>query len=206
MDNKKEIKEIKIGLLGDSCVGKKSICFSYISGESKLNHIAMFGPNKYQTKFKLKNGNEIKLIILDSNAQQKYRAMTLKVMKNCHGIIIVSSLDDKKSFDNIQEWKNKIDDEGIKSYAIFGNKSDYEKDKWEITKEEAENIAAKLGLAYFETSCVTRKGIDEGFTYVVNEVYENLENKNDKEDNKINLNNKEVNKDSNCVGKKKSKK
>ena len=120
-------------------------------------------------------------------------------MKYCHGVIIVSSLSDKESFDNIQEWKKKLDYAGIKSYAIFGNKSDYEKDKWEITTEEAENIAAKLGLAYFETSCLTWKGINEGFTYVVNEVYENLENKNDKDDNKINLNNKEENKDLNFI-------
>ena len=206
MDNKIEIKVIKIGLVGDSWVGKKSICKSYVSGGSNLNNYAAIGSTKYETKFKLKNGNEIKLFIWDSNGQERFHSLAINIMKNCHGVIIVSSLSNKKSFDNIQEWKKKLDYAGIKSYAIFGNKSDYEKDKWEITTEEAENIAAKLGLAYFETSCLTWKGINEGFTYVVNEVYENLENKNDKDDNKINLNNKEVNKDSNCVGKKKSKK
>ena len=179
MDKKIEIKAIKIGLVGDSLVGKTSICGTYVSRESRLNNYLIFCPNRNDTKFKLKNGKEIKLYIWDSNGQKRFRDIALRAMRNCHGVIIVSSLSDKRSFNNIQEWKNALDDERIKPYAIFGNKSDYQKDKWEITTEEAKNIATKFGLPYFETSCVTREGIDEGFAYVANEIFDNLENKND---------------------------
>ena len=97
-----------------------------------------------------------------------------------------------------------LEDEEIKAYAIFGNKSDMV-DNRKIKFEEAQCMAKKLGLAYFETSCKTREGIEEGFTYVVNEIYEKLENQ---RINKINLKEKETKKvsNSNCAGKKKNKK
>ena len=97
-----------------------------------------------------------------------------------------------------------FEEEGIKAYAIFGNKSDM-LDYRKINSEEAECMAKKLGLAYFETSCKTREGIEEGFTYVANEIYEKLENQ---RNNNINLKAQETKKvsNSNCAEKKKNKK
>ena len=101
-------------------------------------------------------------------------------------------------------WINSLYEEGIKCFTLFGNKIDFPKDEWKITSEEAKSFAAENGLAYFETSYKTREGIEEGITYIVNEAYEKFDFK--KYNKIINLNNKKINKDSNCTGKKKNKK
>ena len=202
MDNKPEINVIKIGVIGDLYVGKASVCNSYVSGELKLKDYTNYF-NKYETKFKLKNGREIQLILFDSKGQERFHSITLTSIRRYHGIILVFSVIDKNSFENIDMWLNALYEEGIKCFAIFGNKIDMPKDEWKITSEEAKSIAQKNGLAYFETSCKTREGTEEGITYVVNEAYEKLENKNN---NNINLNNNKINRDSNCAGKKKNKK
>ena len=60
-------------------------------------------------------------------------------------------------------------------FCCIWNKVDLPKDKWKITSEEAKNIAQKNGLSYFEISCKTREGMEEGMAYVVNEVYKKLD-------------------------------
>ena len=45
-----------------------------------------------------------------------------------------------------------------------------------MTLKKSKNLL-KNNMAYFETSCVTREGIEKGFSYFVNELYEKLEKK-----------------------------
>ena len=203
MDKKINLVAIKIVVVGDSIVGKSALLNSYISGEQKLDANTSLG-DRLNTKFKLKNGKEIKLVLIDTLGQERYRSTALSCLKNCHGAILVFSLTDKNSFENIKDWMRCLEDEGIKAYAIFGNKNDMI-DNRIINSEEARCMAEKLGLAYFETYCKTREGIEEGFTYVANEIYEKLESK---RNNNINLEDKKMEKDSNsnCAGKKKNKK
>ena len=47
-----------------------------------------------------------------------------------------------------------------------------DKEKWEVTKEEAEQYAKKMNLQYFETSAKTKQGLDEGFSFIVNKAYD----------------------------------
>ena len=55
--------------------------------------------------------------------------------------------------------------------VLFGNKTDLEKDKWQVTSEEASKFAKEKGIAYFETSAKTKIGVNEGLSYIVNRVY-----------------------------------
>ena len=203
MDVKLERKVIKIVLVGDTMVGKNSICETYSLGEPFLYNKCQIGGNKSESKFKLKNGKEIKLIIWSSNGQERFRSVALSRARYAHGVIIVFSFIDKKSFENIQSWKLSLDEIGIKNYVLFGNKIDMPKDEWKITTEEAKKYAQENNMAYFETSCKTREGIEEGFSYFANELYEKLENPNS---NNIQLKKKGTAHESNCAGKKKNKK
>ena len=111
-------------------------------------------------------------------------------------------LNDKYSFKHIQSWINRIDEIGIKDYIIFGNKIDLPKSQWKVKSEEAKKYAQENNIAYFETSCLTREGLEEGFSYFANELYERITNK---DSNKINLKKKEIQHESNCAGKKNKK-
>ena len=202
MDVKLERKVIKILLVGDSMVGKNSICEIYILGKPTLNEVCQIARN-YESKLKLKNGKEIKLIILNTNGQEIFHSISINQARNAHWVIIVFSVDKRSSFENIQSWKLELDGNGIKNYALFGNKIDIPKDEWRITTEEAKKYAQRNNMAYFETSCKTREGIEEGFSYFANELYEKLENQNS---NNIKLKKTGTAHESNCAGKKKNKK
>ena len=197
-----EIKSIKIGLVGDTHVGKYSICETYVTGESVVYDFYRIGEHKNESKIKLKNGKEIKLVISSTNGQERFHSIALGNLTKVHGVIIVFSFSDKKSFDDIQYWINRLNEIGIKNYIIFGNKIDLPKNQWEIKSEEAKKYAQENNIAYFETSCKTREGIDEGFSYFANELYEKLIDKNS---NNINIKKEEKLHESNCAGKKNKK-
>ena len=177
-DKKISLKAIKIGLLGDSTVGKTAICNSLLGLEFNQDMLSTIGSDKLETKFLLKNGNEIKLILWDTAGQERFRSVALKAIKAVQGIVLVFDVTKKSSFDNIGSWLEEIK-ENLQNpcLILFGNKVDMEKDKWQVNSNEAKAYAEKMKLPYFETSAKTKQGIQDGFSYIVNETYEKVEGK-----------------------------
>ena len=172
-DNKISVKAIKVALLGDSTVGKTAICNSLMNIEFSQDMLSTIGSDKLETKFPLKNGTEIKLILWDTAGQERFRSVALKAIKAVQGIVIVFDVTLKKSFQNIDLWLEEIKNNfNNPSLVLFGNKVDMDKEKWEVTKEEAEQYAKKMNLQYFETSAKTKQGLDEGFSFIVNKAYD----------------------------------
>ena len=171
-DDNVSLKAIKIGLLGDSMVGKSTIVNKYINLEFKDNLLTTIGSDRYDTKFELENGKTIKLIIWDTAGQERFRSMALQALKAVHGIILVFDLTNRDSFDNINEWLGTIKENlNNPNLILFGNKADVEENKRKVTKEEAERFAHKLGMKYFETSGYKKIGLQEGFSSIVNDIY-----------------------------------
>ncbi len=202
-DKKISLKAIKIGLLGDSTVGKTAICNSLLGLEFNQDMLSTIGSDKLETKFNLKNGNEIKLILWDTAGQERFRSVALKAIKAVQGIVLVFDVTKKSSFDNIGSWIEDIK-ENLQNpcLILFGNKIDLGKEKWQVSTEEAKAYAEKMKLPYYETSAKTKQGIQEGFSYIVNETYEKVEGK---IDDNIDLGKKTTKEKSGCFGKKKNK-
>jgi len=171
-DDNVSLKAIKIGLLGDSMVGKSTIVTKFINLDYTENLLATIGSDKYDTKFILENGKTIKLIIWDTAGQERFRSMALQALKAVHGIILVFDLTNKESFNNINNWLETIKESLNNSNLIlFGNKADEDQKKWQVTREEAERFAEKLNMKYFETSGYKKIGLQEGFSSIVNDIY-----------------------------------
>ena len=83
---------IKLGLLGDSNVGKTSICNTYVGNEFRLEVFVNIGTEKFEKKITLKNGKTIKLIFWDTAGQERFPAITYKTLRPVQGIIIVFDL------------------------------------------------------------------------------------------------------------------
>ena len=56
----------------------------------------------------------------------------------------------------------------------FGIKLISQKINCQIDNEEVKKFAQENNMTYFEASCVTREGIEEGFSYFANELYVTL--------------------------------
>ena len=63
---KKKISCIKIAVLGDSHTGKTSICGSFMGLDFRQETLATIGTDNLETRSTLKNGEEIKLYLLDT--------------------------------------------------------------------------------------------------------------------------------------------
>ena len=191
-DKKVALKAIKIGLLGDSQVGKTALCRALMNYDFDPEIISTIGNIKLETRFELKDGNEIQLILWDSAGQERFRSVALNTLKAVKGIILVFDVTLKASFDNVNSWLNEISENlNDPCLVLFGNKIDRNKDEWEVTQEEAKKFAEERNLTYFETSAKTKEGLKEGFSYIVNEAYEKIKGNSNANNNVIVLENKE---------------
>ena len=200
-DNKIKVSAIKIGLLGDSTVGKTAICNSFMGIEFTADNLSTIGQEKLETKFLLDNGKEIKLSIWDTAGQERFRATSFKTLRAAHGVIVVFDVTKRETFEHVDDWLKTIKEELQEpNLIIFGNKVDMEDRK--VTAEEAENYAKKQNLKYFETSAKLSTGIKDGFTYLVKDTYKKVEGKENKNI-KIGEKEDEYEYVSGCFGKKK---
>ena len=204
-----EVKAIKLGLLGDSTVGKTAICRSLLNLDFCTDMLSTIGCDKLETKFSTKNGKQIKLCLLDSAGQERFRSMAFTALKAVHGLILVFDVSLRDSFDNINMWLELIHENfDNPCLVLFGNKIDKDKSEWKVTPEEIEKLVEDNKLTYFETSAKTKKGIIEGFDYIVNIAYDKVETKkkvNNNNNIKLkndNNNNKEEKKKKCCSGNK----
>ena len=170
-ENKIPLKLAKIGLVGDSSVGKYSIYRSYAGYEFSDEYLYKNIYDKFENKFISDNGEELKLFIWTISSQERFRSIGINMIKAVTGIVIVADLTNKESFVNIKVWLQIIKENFNNPYIVlFGNKADL-KDKWQITSEEAKKYAEENGLIYFETSAKTKQGIKEGISYVAKQAY-----------------------------------
>ncbi len=201
-ENNIEITALKLGLLGDSAVGKTCICQAFLGLEFKDDTISTIGMEKMDKKITLSDQKEIKIILWDTAGEERFRAAALKAIRTVQGIALVFDVTSKKSFDNVNMWLNEIN-ENFKepSLILLGNKIDMPEDKWQVTQEDINSLIKQKNMRYFATSAKTKHGINEAFTYLANITYEKIVGKNNKEDDdkkkKINLN-KKVEKKKKC--------
>ena len=95
--------------------------------------------------------------------------MREQYMRGGEGFILVYSVTDKRSFQEIRRYKEMID--RVRNYetvpiVIAGNKSDLE-DRRQVTSQEGELMAKEFGCPFFETSAALRHNVEEIFEEVV---------------------------------------
>ena len=117
----------KIITIGDSGVGKTSIIRRYVFNNFEDN-LTTIGVNFTFKDTILKNGKVVKIKLIDTAGQEKYKSLSKSYFKNVDGVLFVFAFNDKRSFDNIREWmqlfnENNNGKEGIPKYLI-GNKDD----------------------------------------------------------------------------------
>ncbi len=142
---------IKIMLIGDSNVGKSSLMIKFTDDIFDIEGCPTIGID-----FKIKTvqlcNMKIKIQILDTAGQERFRSITNSHYRNAMGIILVYDVSNEESFKNIESWLNNIDKfttEPINKILV-GNKID--SDKKIISSEQGKEMADKYNLTFYETS------------------------------------------------------
>ena len=161
----------KVVLVGDSFVGKTNIMSKYLKDEFHEDSKATVGVEFGSKQFTIE-GHEIKAQIWDTAGQERYKAITSAYYKGAKGAFVVYDITRKSSFESIDKWVNDLTAAADKKITIvvIGNKSDLE-DQRQIPKEKGEEKAAKLEVAFLETSAFSGENLDKAFELMMNEIY-----------------------------------
>ena len=171
-------KVIKIGFLGSSWAGKTSIINRFMGLEFCEDGMSTIGTEKFEKKFRVKNNEDIKLVIWDTSGQERFFGVAMKGLTAVDGIIFVISVTEHNSLEHLYRFydgvKNNLNNPTM---ILLANHIDT--DSWSITEEEISKYAKEKELAFFLTSAKTDKGINEGLSYIINEIYDKKYGNND---------------------------
>ena len=162
---------VKVVLIGDSFVGKTNIMSKYIKNEFHEDSKATVGVEFGSKQFTVE-GHSIKAQIWDTAGQERYKAITSAYYKGAKGAFIVYDITRKQSFESVEKWVNDVTAIADKKITIIliGNKSDLE-DQRQVTKEQGQDKASKLEIAFLETSAFSGENLDKAFDMMLNEIY-----------------------------------
>ena len=97
-------REIKIITLGNSKVGKSSYILRYTENQFSIyisTTVGMDYKYKYET---LESGERVKVIIFDTNGQERYRSLSANMLKNAEGVLLFYDITDRDSFESLKQW------------------------------------------------------------------------------------------------------
>ena len=185
-DKDKELPEIKMILLGESGVGKTSIIQKYLYNQFTQEFTPSSAMNYMEKVLKI-DKKEIRLNIWDTIGQEKYRALSKLFLNETEIIILVYSITDLKSFQELDYWEN-LYKENIGNevfLGVVGNKCDLLEEQ-KVTEEQGKEYAKKNNAIFGLLSAKENKA--EIDLYIENLVKEYLNSKNSK----ININEFEI--------------
>jgi len=188
-DNNNKLEIIKIGIFGESTVGKTLFSLTFTNGVNHGLNLPTVGIDSFNKEKILSNGKKYKIIIYDTAGQERYRSLSLNAVRRCDGIILMYDITKKNTFDSIKDWYNSIK-EVVEDFnlILIGNKCDL-KDQRNVSEEEGLKEAEKYKIEYFEASAKeginVEKSIDELLKKIIAKKKEKFKNK--KENNKMQL-------------------
>ena len=176
--NQKEIKKLKIILLGEKGVGKSSLIKRYVMNTFKLSD------NSDDIEIKKKildidDNTSAELSIYDTTNEEKLGKITKNYYRDSHGAIVVFDLTNKVSFNKVKYWLKEINSNSPRDVVVclLGNKADLTVDR-NVPYEDAKEIAGDN--LYYEVSSKTGNNVSLAFEQIT---YEIIEKQNEEADN-----------------------
>ncbi|KAL3283411.1 hypothetical protein HHI36_006556 [Cryptolaemus montrouzieri] len=161
---------LKILIIGESGVGKSSILLRFIDDSFDPDQTLTIGVD-FKTKRLCVEGNNVKLAIWDTAGQERFRTLTPSYYRDAQGAILVFDVSNHSTFSKLETWLNELDTYSTKSNIvkmIVANKID--KEKREVSREEAMNFARRHQTLYIEASAKTRDGVQAAFEELVHKI------------------------------------
>jgi small GTP-binding protein len=159
-------QEAKVVIVGRTTVGKTSIVNCALNGACAWDGTRPTVGVNFVTKRHQVNGTIVALHIWDTAGQERYRAMTPMYFRGAHIGVIVFSVIDRASFEEVPYWHDAITAASSGLLCVLvGNKTDCTEDRV-IFPEDGEAAAARIGAQYCEASAKQGTGIEPLFDVI----------------------------------------
>lgn len=168
------MQPVKLLIIGDSGVGKSCLLLRFCDDEFTPSFISTIGIDFKIRNIKV-NGKDVRLQIWDTAGQERFRTITTAYYRGAMGIILVYDVTNERSFQNIQNWIENVENYANKdvNLILIGNKCDEEKGRV-VSKEKGQSLASKLNIPFLETSAKTNKNVDKSFHILSSIILENI--------------------------------
>ena len=165
------ITEYKLVILGGGGVGKSALVIRLVTD----NFMEEYDPtieDSYRKQVSIDNSPAI-LDILDTAGQEEYSSMQDQWMREGKGYVLVYSIADRASFDEIPVFKEKIlraKELDKVPLVLVGNKCDLDASMRAVSREEGEALAKTMGCPFLETSAKQKINNEELFFEAVRQI------------------------------------
>jgi len=152
----------KISILGNSNVGKSSLMGQYCGHTFFTGSPPTVGVD-FNIKMHTVGKRRIKLHIWDTAGQEKFRGMVRSYYRLASAIVIVYSVTDRKSFEDVSYWLGEVRRECLncKYIMLVANKTDLLETQRVVSTTEGQQYATNEGISYAECHATTHEGVRE---------------------------------------------
>jgi len=163
-------EEYKLAVLGCGGVGKSALIIQFIQNISLEADPPTFDDS--YCKQVVIDDETCLLEILDAAGDQDQYHLRDECMRYGAGFVLVYSIADKKTFDEISDFYDQIcrvkDSDNV-PMVLVGNKSDLESDRV-VSTDEGRNFSKQHNMMFLEVSVKVGHNVDEVFYELVREV------------------------------------
>ena len=158
---------MKIIVIGNGQVGKSTLTVKFVKNIFTTQYKQTLGVDFLNIKKYIKKiDQEIDFYIWDTAGQDTYNAITRRYYRGADACLIVFSINDRDSFNQVKSWHQKMIQEcGNIPAALVMSKIDLKNDV-KVSNEEAEKLAKELKLKLFKVSSKDGIQVDECFEYL----------------------------------------
>ena len=163
----------KVLFLGDSGVGKSSLVMRGIKDKFDSIYSPTIGLDLLNYIVKI-NERIIKIQLWDTCGQEEFSMCNQTLFKNVSLVIMVYSISNKKTYENIKKWMERVKELSKENAILFliGNKSDLSNQR-EVNFMEAKKWGNEEFQFFVETSSKFGDNVDILFKEIVINLYEN---------------------------------
>lgn len=168
------MRDYKLVVLGAGGVGKSCLTVQFVQGV----YLDTYDPtieDSYRKTIEIDN-KVFDLEILDTAGVAQFTAMRELYIKSGMGFLLVYSVTDKQSLDELLELREqvlRIKDSNKVPMVLVGNKADLNDERL-ISVEEGIEVSSKWGrVPFYETSALLRSNVDEVFVDLVRQIIRN---------------------------------
>ncbi|KAI8518976.1 PREDICTED: ras-related protein R-Ras2-like [Branchiostoma belcheri] len=157
----------KLVVVGGGGVGKSALTIQFIQSYFVTDYDPTIEDS--YTKQCVIDDEVARLDILDTAGQEEFSAMREQYMRTGEGFVLVFSVTDRGSFDEVYKFHRQIlrvKDRDEFPMLLVGNKADLDQQRV-VTQEEGQELARQLRVGYLEASAKTRLNVDQAFHELV---------------------------------------